>query len=98
MTAALAGEGQEAFLAHRGVGCHLNVIKLAPNMSPTRGLMNPAAFIKVMKSSVAVCLQCAAEVAQMLARMLALAIGRVSEPDCSRHIGSGRSVIAHIGP
>lgn len=69
----------DGFSGHHGVGCHLNVIKLAPNMGPTWSLMNPAAFIEMMKSSVAVCLQCATEVAHILARMLALAIGCVSD-------------------
>ncbi len=54
--------------------------------------------IEMMKACVGICLERSAEGLEVLSRMLSLAIGRVSEPDCrSGRIPSG-SVIANISP
>lgn len=62
------------------------------------GLMDLAAFIKMVKARISVCLQGAAECAQVLARMFALAVRCIGEPDGRRRIKTGRTIIAHIGP
>ena len=76
----------------------VNVVKLAPCVRPAGNFVNRAAFVKVMKSSIGIGLERALEVLQMLPRMLALAIGLVSEPDCGRSIFPGGTLVAHIGP
>ena len=81
----------------RAVG-YLDVIELAPDVCPACGLNDPAAFIKVMKTRIAIRLQDAGEVGEMLLRMLPLTIFRVGEPYRWRCIVSSSAVIAHIGP
>jgi hypothetical protein len=49
-------------------------------MSPARGFYDPAAFVEMMESSIAIGLEHAGEETQMLFGMFSLAILRVGEP------------------
>jgi hypothetical protein len=53
---------------------YMNIVELAPRMSPAGYLVDNTAIVKMMKASVGVRLQSTLKVFQMLARMLALAI------------------------
>src|ERR1700744_2630475 len=55
----------------RSVG-YLDVIELASDVSPASGFDDPAAFIKVMKTRIAIRLEDASEAGEMLLRMLTL--------------------------
>src|SRR5271156_6509009 len=76
----------------------MNVIELAPCMSPACGFDDPAAFVEMMKSSIGIGLQNSGKGVQMLLRMFSLAILCVGEPHGWRHITSRWSIVAHIGP
>src|SRR5271156_3137948 len=76
----------------------MNVIELAPCMSPACGFDDPAAFVEMMKSSIGIGLQNSGKGVQMLLRMFSLAILCVGEPNGWRHIAARRSIVAHIGP
>src|SRR5271165_5269498 len=52
----------------------------------------------MMKARVSIGLQSPGEVLQMLARMFASAVSRISEPDSRRSLFARRSVVADIGP
>ena len=76
----------------------IDVVKLAPCMRPAGNFVDRAAFIEMMKAGIRIGLQSALEVFEMLARMFALAIGRVREPDGRRSVFTGGPFVAHIGP
>ena len=76
----------------------MDVVELAPYMSPAGGFYDPAAFVEMMESSIGVGLQNTGEDAQMLLGMFSLAILRVGEPHSWWHITARRSIVAHIGP
>lgn len=63
---------------------YLDVLELASNMSPASGFYDPAAFVEMMKARIAIRLQDAGEVGEMLSWMLTLAVFRVGEPNCGR--------------
>src|SRR5664279_6401004 len=67
-------------------------------MSPARRFKHQAIGVDFRKARKCVGLQNATEVCQMLLRVLAVAIGAVSEPDRRRDITRGWSLIAHIRP
>src|SRR6266481_7108738 len=77
---------------------NLDVIELAANMRPTRGFLNESAVIEVMETSVAIGLQNAAEAAQVLFGMIALAIWRVTKPNGRRSRIVSWTAIAHVSP
>jgi hypothetical protein len=62
------------------------------------GFDDPAAFVEMMESSIAIGLQDTGEVAQMLLGMFSLTIFRVGEPHSWWHITACWTVIAHVGP
>ena len=76
----------------------MDVVELAPCMSPACGFDDPATFVKMMKPSIGIGLQNSSKGVQMLLGMFSLAILCVSEPNGWRHITSRWSVITHIGP
>src|ERR1700733_6346782 len=76
----------------------MDVVELAPCMSPAGGFDDPAAFVEMMESSIGVGLQNTGEEAKMLLGMFSLAILRVGEPHGWWHITTRRSIVAHIGP
>src|SRR5271169_6335003 len=76
----------------------MDVVDLAPYMSPAGGFYDPAAFVEMMESSIGIGLQNTGEVTQVLPGMFSLAILRVGEPHRWWHITARRTVIAHIGP
>ena len=76
----------------------VDVVKLAPSMSPARCLVNPARVIQMMKTGVRVSLQRAREVLEMFPGMFALAIRRVGEPNGGCGVVACRAVIAHVSP
>ncbi len=81
----------------RTVG-HLDVVELTPDVRPAGSFDDFTALIKVMESGLAIGLQNARELAQMLPGMFTLAIFRVGEPHGWRCILTCRAIIAHIGP
>ena len=76
----------------------MDLVKLAPCMSPAGHLVDAGRPIKMVEACIGVGLQCPREVLQVLPRMFALAILRVSEPDRGWCLAPGWAVIAHIGP
>src|ERR1700728_439820 len=76
----------------------MDVVELAPCMSPAGGFHDPAAFVEMMESSIGIGLQNTGEEAQMLLGMFSLAILRIGEPHSWWDITAGRSIVAHIGP
>ena len=76
----------------------MNVIELAPCMSPACGFDDLATFVQMMKSSIGIGLQNTRKGAQMLLGMFSLTILCVGEPDSWRHITARWSIVAHIGP
>jgi hypothetical protein len=52
----------------------MNIVELAPHMSPGGYLIDHTAIVKMMKANVGVRLHSTLKVLQMLVRMLALAI------------------------
>jgi hypothetical protein len=75
-----------------------SVVELASDVSPACSLADLATFVKMMEARISIRLQGAVERAQVLARMLALAIRRIRKPHCRRRIKTGRAIIAYIGP
>ena len=71
----------------------MDVEELAPHMRPAGRFGESAGLIQLIEPGIAVGLQHAAEAAQMRARMLALAIGRVAKQHrrLARCRPSGRS-------
>src|SRR6267142_5179826 len=67
-------------------------------MGPTSCFLNAAIIIKMMEPGVGVRLQNAREVPQVLLGMLALMVGRISEPNRRWRRIVGGTVISHIGP
>src|SRR5271163_5293566 len=76
----------------------MNVIKLAPCMSPACGFDDPAAFVEMMKPSIGIGLQNTCKGAQMLLGMFSLAIHCVGEPHGWWDMTARWSIVAHIGP
>src|SRR5271156_606069 len=76
----------------------IQIVKLTPHMSPTRGLKDPAAFVKPVEAGIAIGLQDATVVFEMIRRMLAFAIRRISEPHRRWRFAASRAVIANVGP
>src|ERR1700733_1648687 len=76
----------------------MDVIELAPCMSPASGLDDPAPFVEMMKSSIGIGLQNTGKRVQMLPGMFSLAIHCVGEPHSWRHMTARWSIVAHIGP
>jgi len=76
----------------------MNVVELASGMGPTGNLIDVAAVVEMMKSSVGIGLQRTLEVLQMLAGMFALAIRRVGKPHGWRGVLASRPFIAHVCP
>src|ERR1700685_4639676 len=76
----------------------MDVVELAPYMSPAGGFYDPAAFVEMMESSIGIGLQNTGEEAQMLLGMFSLAILRIGGPNSWWHITACWSIVAHIGP
>ena len=76
----------------------LDVVELAPHMRPAGGLADAAGVVEMMEAGVAIGLQGPAEAVQMPARMLALAVRRVGEPDRRRGGIVRRAIVADIRP
>ena len=77
---------------------HMDVVELAPGVSPTRHFIDPPIAIQMVQAGIGVSLQGAGEVQQVPARMLSLALFRIREPD-GRGSGLRRGAdIAHISP
>src|SRR5665213_2970732 len=76
----------------------MDLVELAPGMSPTRDFVDRSSFIKLLEACEGVGLQSALVVLQVLPWVLSLTIGRVGEPyGWSARIAGG-SVIPDIGP
>ena len=58
----------------------MEIVELAPHVGRARSFLDASVSIEMMEARIAIGLQRAAEVAQMLARMFSLAIGRVGKP------------------
>ena len=58
----------------------MNVMELAPGVSPTGNFVDGAISVKMMKAGVGIGLQRTLEILQMSSRVFALAVLRVSEP------------------
>src|ERR1035438_5399789 len=76
----------------------VNLVKFTPRVRPARHFVDRAAIVKMMKSGVGIRLQSALEVLQVLARMFALAIFRVSKPYGWRSFFSCGPFIADVSP
>jgi len=75
----------------------VDIMKLAPGMSPAGDFIDVAATVEVMKSSVGIGLQRTPEVLQMHLGMLSLAIGRLGKPHGWRPVFASRPLIANVG-
>jgi hypothetical protein len=64
----------DGFSSNRRSERYMEIVELAPYMGPARSFLDAAISIEMMEAGVAIRLQRAAEVAQMLARMFSLAI------------------------
>lgn len=80
-----------------GVGV-MEVVELAPDVRPAGDLDDGTGFVEAVEAGVAVGLQRAAKVAQVISRMLALPVRRVSEPDGRRGGIMAGPVVADVGP
>ena len=70
----------------------MDVVELAPGMCPAGCLIYMVLPVQMMKAGIGIGLQGSGEVLQMLARMFALAIRRVGEPDRGSSLSpAGRS-------
>jgi hypothetical protein len=58
----------------------MDVMELAPGVSPARNFVDDAVAVEMMKSRVGVGLERTLEILQMSSRVFALAVFRVSEP------------------
>ena len=76
----------------------MDLVKLAPCVSPAGHFVNAPRPIKMVEPCVGVGLQRAGEVLQMLSWMVALTIFRIGEPHGRWGLVPGRSVISDIGP
>ncbi len=76
----------------------MDLVELAPCMSPAGGFNDPAAFVEMMESNIGIGLQNTGEEAQMLLGMFSFAILRVGDPYGWSHIITRRPIVAHIGP
>jgi hypothetical protein len=76
----------------------MEVEELAPHVCPAGRLSESAGLIQLIESGVAIGLQNAAEATQMLARVLALAIGRVAKQHRSVPAAAPGPLIAHVSP
>jgi len=76
----------------------MDVEELAAHMRPAGRFTDPAGSIQLIESGIAVGVQYAAEAAQMRARVLALAIGRVTKQRRWLTAATPGPLIAHIGP
>jgi hypothetical protein len=65
----------DGFSSNRRSERYMEIVELAPYMGPARSFLDAAISIEMMEAGVAIRLQRAATVAQMLARMFSLAIG-----------------------
>src|SRR5262245_31847416 len=74
------------------------IMKLPPDMCPTGNLNNLAILVKSIEACIPIGLQCSSIVAQVLERMLRLAIRRIGKPNGGRVRTSCRSVISNVGP
>ena len=78
--------------------CDMNVVELAPGVSPASDLINSPIAIQMMQARVSIGLQGTGEVFQVLARVFARAICRVREP-YGRGLRLCRGpIIANISP
>ena len=76
----------------------MDVVELAPGVSPTRDFIDPPVAIQMVQAGIGVSLQGAGEVQKVPARMLSLAVFRIREPDGRSSGLRCGAVIAHIGP
>ena len=67
-------------------------------MGPAGSFDDVAAAVDFRESRIAVGLQNAVKVTQMLLRVLSVAIGTVREPNCRRGLARRRPLVAHIRP
>jgi hypothetical protein len=58
----------------------LQVIELAPHMSPTRHFLNAAAHVELVETGICIGLERSAELAKMLRWMLSVPIRRIHKP------------------
>src|ERR1019366_1447022 len=72
--------------------------KLAPNVRQARSFLDRTVLIERVKTCKRVRLQNAFELSEMLLRMLALAVRRISKPDSRRSLVACRTVVANISP
>lgn len=80
----------------------MNVVKLPAHVDPACGLFDRMirilVVVEAVKSGITIGLQDPDEVLQMLARVLALAIRGVGEPDRRRIGAARRSIITNVAP
>lgn len=76
----------------------VDLVELAPCVCPAGDFNDGSCFVELLEASIGIGLQCALVELEMLAWVLALAVGRVGEPDGRRGRISGRSIIANVGP
>ncbi len=89
--------GQSFACCGRGMD-GVDLIQLAAGMGPAGHLIDALIAIEMVEACIRVSLQRTSEVLQMMARMLALAILRVGEPDGRWCLVAGRAVIPDIRP
>ena len=74
------------------------LVELASRMRPAGDFDDRSRFIEILETGVSIGLECALVELQMLPRVLALAVGRVGEPNGGRGQVSGWPVVANISP
>lgn len=92
----------ERLLGQRRSG-EVDVVEFAPHVRPTENLSNvrglaAIGLVKRPKAGIAVGVQEAAELCQVPARMLALAIGRIAVDHCRRRRAGTRPLVAQVDP
>ncbi len=76
----------------------MDLVELAPGMGPAGDLVDRSSFVEMVEAGVSVGLERTLVEPEMLAWPLALAVGRVGEPDRRRGGIARRAVVANIGP
>ena len=76
----------------------MDLVELAPGMGPAGDLVDRSSFVQMVEAGVSVGLESALVEPEVLAWPLALAVGRVGEPDGGRGRIARGPVVANVGP
>ena len=88
----------ERLLGDRRSRGGVDIEEFAPHMRPTGGFGDPVAGEQFVEPGIAVGMDDAGELLQVGSRVLALAVGRVTEQRCRRPRTSERPLVADIDP